>query len=361
MNIFTHLYDLTNEGSDVRKAQFIFMGVYLLTQASALFLVYRPAKVPPYVLPLLILSKRLHSIYMLRMFNDVFSTLFTIFAIALLQRRRWTLSAVALSVAVSVKMNSLLFLPGAAVIYLQVLGPIGAFVQTAVPFLAVQVGVAIPFLMAGFHQEYFSKAFEFSRVFFYKWTVNWRFVPEDIFLCREFALALLGAHLILLLAFCTKRGYHWMALIKVPQVFSSSSRKSSELPALIRALLTASSVERSQRISRMTPDFVLTTMATSNLIGILCARSLHYQFYSWFFWTVPFALYKVQSVCGSVVALAIFATQERAWNIYPSTSQSSFCVVFSLAAMIVGIWVHDQRAGAARELEREKLELERKK
>lgn len=362
VHIFTQLYNYTNEGADVRLAQYIFMGVYLFTLACVLFLVYRPAKVPPYMLVFLVLSKRLHSIYMLRMFNDVFSTLFAVFAIALLQRRRWTLSAIVLSLSVSVKMNSLLYLPGAAVIYLQVLGPIAAFTQTALPFLAVQFGVAVPFLVAGFHKEYLGQAFEFSRVFFYKWTVNWRFVPEETFLSPQFAFTLLAIHAGLLVVFCSKRGYHWMALIKVPQIFSASpSGNGAEFPALVRSLLSASSVERTQRVSRVTPDYVLTTMVTSNLIGILCARSLHYQFYSWFFWTVPFALYKVHAVCGPVVALAIFATQEHAWNVYPSTSESSFCVIFSLAAMIIGIWVHDQRVGAANELQRERLELERKK
>lgn len=336
--IFKELYKLTAEGTDILTAQYMFVFVYIFTQACAMFLVYKPAKVPPYVLPLLVLSKRLHSIYMLRMFNDVFSTLFAIFSIAALQRKLWTLSAVALSFAISVKMNSLLYLPAAALIYLQALGPFGTVFRTVVPFVTVQGLVAREFLYSGFEKEYFSKAFEFSRVFFYKWTVNWRFVPEETFLSSNFAIALLSVHALLLIAFSVRRGSNWLLPMGSP---SSFARSRNEIIAIVRALLFAPSAERSLRVSRMTPDYVLTTMVSCNLIGILCARSLHYQFYSWFFWAVPFALYKVQGVFGFVVALGIFVAQELAWLTFPSTNQSSYFVVFSLLAMVIALWISD--------------------
>lgn len=63
--------------------------------------------------------------------------------------------------------------------------------------LALQLGLAVSFLTSEW-RPYLSKAFEFSRSFLYKWTVNWRFVPENAFLSRRFALALLLAHLVLL-------------------------------------------------------------------------------------------------------------------------------------------------------------------
>lgn len=325
------------------------MGIYLFTLFFVLFFVYRPARVPPYFLVLLVLSKRIHSVYMLRMFNDVISTLFSVFAVAALQRRLWSFSAVILSIAVSVKMNSLLYLPGAALIYLQALGPVGAFVRAAVPFLAVQFAVAVPFISAGYQKEYFSQAFEFSRVFFYKWTVNWRFVPEAIFLSKPFALVLLGAQLLLITAFCVKRGYHWLAPIKVPKIFSAVPPSTSELPALVRALLNPSHIERTQRLARITPEYVLTTLVTSNLIGILCARSLHYQFYSWYFWTIPYVLSKVTPVFGHFFALVAFASQEFAWNTYPSTNTSSAVLVGCNFALVAALYVQGQLDGRARE------------
>ena len=36
---------------------------------------------------------------------------------------------------------------------------------------------------------------------------------------------------------------------------------------------------------------VAKTMWVGNFVGIVCARSLHYQFYSWYFHSVPFLLF----------------------------------------------------------------------
>lgn len=66
--------------------------------------------------------------------------------------------------------------------------------------MSLQVLLALPFLRV-YPWSYLSSAFEFSRVFLYKWTVNWRFLPEDVFLSRPWALALLAAHLSTLIAF----------------------------------------------------------------------------------------------------------------------------------------------------------------
>lgn len=50
-------------------------------------------------------------------------------------------------------------------------------------------------------RSYIAGAFEFTRQFFYKWTVNWRFVSEETFLSKEFSLGLLAVHLSLLAIF----------------------------------------------------------------------------------------------------------------------------------------------------------------
>ena len=79
----------------------------------------RSKAVPPWVLCLLCLSKRLHSIYLLRLFNDGVAMLLAYVATWLLLSHRWRASLVAFSAAVSVKMNVLLMAPPVLLICLK--------------------------------------------------------------------------------------------------------------------------------------------------------------------------------------------------------------------------------------------------
>lgn len=92
-----------------------------------------------------------------------------------------------------------------------------------------------------------------------------------------------------------------------------------------------------QQISlHVTPDFILTTILTSTAIGMLCARSLHYQFYAYITWSTPFLLWK--SGLHPLLIYLVWAAQEWAWNVYPSTNVSSTVVVGCLAIQVFGIW-----------------------
>jgi alpha-1,3-mannosyltransferase len=48
---------------------------------------------------------------------------------------------------------------------------------------------------------YINRAFEFGREFFYIWTVNFKFLPEEMFLSKKLALGLLVAHLTTLILY----------------------------------------------------------------------------------------------------------------------------------------------------------------
>ncbi|KAL8755661.1 MAG: hypothetical protein Q9199_003493 [Rusavskia elegans] len=317
--IYSILYKLTEGGKNILIAQAIFAWLYLaiLTLVMAC---YRMVKAPPYLFPLLVLSKRLHSVFLLRLFNDCFAVGFLFIAIYAYQHRVWTVGSVAYSFGVGTKMSLLLAAPAIGTILLQAL-PFKRAVNAAFLMAQVQLTIAFPFLPVN-PLGYISRAFEFSRQFLYKWTVNWRFLDEETFLSREFAIALLAAHLGFLLLFTTTR---WL----------KPSRQS--LPGFIMGLWESRPLLMHQQISlRVTPTHIMTSVLSAMAIGLLCARSLHYQFYAYLAWSTPFLLWK--SNLHPIATYTVWAVQEWAWNVYPSTNVSSAAVVGCLLIQVLGVW-----------------------
>lgn len=79
-----------------------------------------------------------------------------------------------------------------------------SFSLTDILFYFSQVILGLPFLLEN-PGGYIVRSFDFGRQFFYKWTVNWRLFPEEIFLNRTFQIVLLAAHLTVLMLFCIFR------------------------------------------------------------------------------------------------------------------------------------------------------------
>jgi alpha-1,3-mannosyltransferase len=119
--IYRVLHAVTDGGADVFAAQLLFAGLYLLTLAVVLHC-YRRAGAPPWLLPLLSASKRVHSIFMLRMFNDGFAALGLWAAIWCYQRRFWTGGTVSFALGLGVKMSVLLALPAVGLVLWQGVG-----------------------------------------------------------------------------------------------------------------------------------------------------------------------------------------------------------------------------------------------
>ena len=69
------LYTLTESGRDIRFAQKIYAALYTATLALACAIYWEAGGFPNWVLLLLPLSKRLHSIFVLRLFNDCWAVL----------------------------------------------------------------------------------------------------------------------------------------------------------------------------------------------------------------------------------------------------------------------------------------------
>ena len=281
-------------------------------------------QVPPYVFPLLIFSKRLHSIFLLRCFNDCIAVFFLWAAIFLLQRRAWTAGALFYTLGLGVKMSLLLGLPALGCVLLLGRGFRGAL-RLASLTAQVQVALAVPFLRAN-TWGYAARAFELSRRFLFRWTVNWRFVGEDVFLSRPFAAALLALHAAALVALAAGR---WLRPTRKP------------LGDLVAPMLVFASPftdrEEKELTKSVNPRYVLTTLLTANVVGLLFARSLHYQFYAYLAWATPYLLWR--SGVHPVVQYGLWALQEWAWNVYPSTPLSSAAVVGVLAATVALVWV----------------------
>ena len=172
----------------------------------------RTEKVPPYILALMSLtSYRVHSIFILRLFNDPVAVLFLYAALNLFMDHRYSLGSLMFSLAVSVKMNILLYAPAVLIFYLTNLGHLGALVQLSL-CAGLQVLLAAPFLWHA-PTQYVIGAFNLGRVFLYEWTVNFRFLPEEIFVSRIFHLALLLAHIGVLL-FCARNWWSYLSVYK---------------------------------------------------------------------------------------------------------------------------------------------------
>lgn len=135
--IYSFLYELTDKGQDITLGQYIFAGIYIATLIVVLSC-YIKAGAPPYLLPLLVLSKRLHSVYMLRLFNDGIATLAMWLAIFFFQRRQLTIATTIWSLGVGVKMSLLLLAPAVAII-IALSGGIWAAVPLALNAILTQV------------------------------------------------------------------------------------------------------------------------------------------------------------------------------------------------------------------------------
>jgi alpha-1,3-mannosyltransferase len=227
------------------------------------------------------------------------------------------------TLGLGVKMSLLLVLPAVGVVLL-----LGAGFATSLRLAAVmglvQVLIAVPFL-ANNPCGYLGRAFELSRQFFFKWTVNWRFVGEDVFLSRGFSLALLGLQVAVLAVFVTTR---WL----------KPARKSLSQLVIPMVLGKSPFAEQEQRaVSRdVTPRFIMTAILSANAVGLLFARSLHYQFYAYLAWATPFLLWR--SGAHPVLQYVLWTAQEWAWNVYPSTPASSGVVVGVLATTVALVW-----------------------
>ncbi|KAM0887551.1 hypothetical protein ACQ4PT_028960 [Festuca glaucescens] len=307
----------------VFPAQILFGVLYIVNLSLVLLLYVKSEVLPWWALGLLCLSKRVHSIFVLRLFNDCVAMTLLHAAMVLIVYHKWYLGLIIFSGAVSVKMNVLLFAPSLFLLMLKAMSIKGIFVAL-LGAAGVQVLLGLPFLLS--HPvEYISRAFNLGRVFIHFWSVNFKFVPEKLFVSKELAVTLLVFHLTALMVFAHYKWFkHEGGLLR----FVHSRFKDA---TSVQQLISCKPIR-----SNLSKEHIVTVMFVGNFIGIVCARSLHYQFYSWYFYSVPFLLWRTQF--PTLVRIILFVGVELCWNVYPSTAYSSLLLLFLHIFILFGIW-----------------------
>ena len=105
-------------------------------------------------------------------------------------------------------MNILLFAPGLLVLLLDSHGVLGTIPKLAICALS-QLLLAVPFLLTN-PVGYLARSFNLGRQFFFKWTVNWRFLPNWMFHSRYFHVLLVLLHIGFLIVFLF---YKWKGYV----------------------------------------------------------------------------------------------------------------------------------------------------
>lgn len=370
--IYSIFYYITKQGVNVKLAQYIFIGIYLLQLFFVLRIYIKTRKVPPYVLAFAILtSYRIHSIYVLRLFNDPIAVLFMYISLNLFLESKWTLGSMFYSLGVSVKMNILLFAPALFFFYLVNLGLKDTIKQLIICGM-VQIVLGLPFLMVN-PVAYLKGSFDVGRIFNHTWTVNYRFMDISMFESKCFHLTLLGIHIMLLLIFlpfCIQYFKSYSRLKYVQKEFQpqiDAKNRDNKAKAKLKGMKEAKkkqskSIDNQEKLSREQEDFLhsfeamlqktkggkkaakkmepdeteelhysinfdilsqlfILPMFIVNFIGVVCARSLHYQFYCWYFHTLPYLLWSCNF--SNIIRFLILALIELSWNTYPSTNFTS--------------------------------------
>ncbi|KAG7177596.1 lethal(2)neighbour of Tid protein-like [Homarus americanus] len=307
--MFLGLYHLTSRGTNIRLAQYIFAAFYIITLMLVFRIFHKSRKLPPYILIFLCCtSYRVHSIFVLRLFNDPVAMMFFYAAMNFFIDNHWSLGSLFYSLAVSIKMNILLFAPALLLAYFHCLG-IKDTIKQLIICAGTQLVLGAPFLIKN-PIGYLKMSFDIGRVFLFEWTVNWRFLSEETFVNPWFHLLLLAVHVALLVVFAFTHWNRYLASYATLQNIGIDSEMGCQLFIL--------------------PLFV------SNLIGIAASRSLHYQFYIWYFHTLPYMLWTTRF--SVTFRLLILGVTELCWNTYPSTWWSSALLHCCHLTVLAGIY-----------------------
>lgn len=299
--------------------------------------------------------------------------------------RRWTLGSVFFSIAVGVKMNVLLFAPAILILYITSLGYLKTILQLAI-CAAIQLLIGAPFLLT-YPMEYIKGSFDLGRIFEHQWTVNYRFLPVALFEDKIFHFTLLALHVLLLILVAKPcivffKNYARLRALQnqfqpqiaaenraIDEMVKQKKKKTAEKKKLqekdedmteeqkdflksfekgMKQKFGDLKQTKPQELPEEDPKKVeihfdqctqlaLLPIFLSNFIGIVCARSLHYQFYVWYFHSLPYLVW-FTNYHTSFKILLLFLI-EHCWNVYPSTIFTSLLLHASHIFLMGGIIV----------------------
>eukprot|EP00922_Rhytidocystis_sp_ex-Travisia-forbesii_P025943 GHVS01038038.1.p1 GENE.GHVS01038038.1~~GHVS01038038.1.p1 ORF type:complete len:798 (+),score=140.04 GHVS01038038.1:214-2607(+) len=304
------------------------------SSSSPLFTIgYFPCRAIFLAICLLFVSRRVRSLFMLRMFNDCISTTVCTLAVICLLNHHWLCACLLYSLSVSVKMHTLLYAPAFLfILYFvasqkNVLRLCGYLFWCGLP----QLLLGLPFLLRN-PVAYVHRSFELTRSFQHQWTVNWAFVPQPLFDSPVWKLVLLSLHLLVLFAFCRR--------IWLPKVLRQKPKgggvetRGVEVAGGSSVVATSQAGSSSSVVFTLSVDDMLYILYTCNFIGIIFARSLHYQFYCWYFHTLPFLLLCTKKIPG-VCVCTLLVLIEVCWNVYPPNQHLSFLLLLLHLSLLV--------------------------
>jgi len=312
--IYSALYYLTGKGENILLAQNLFVGLYVLTLAVVVYIYRKGSKAGSiFWIGLLCVSKRIHSIFMLRLFNDCFMALFAYLMTASILNDQWSLGCVLFSLSLSVKGSGILYFPGLSCLLTRRFGFFGATKRLFI-VIFVQIAVGSHFLFT-YPMPYLLRSFPTNKVYEYKWSLNMQFISEEFFLDPLFGKIML---LLLVLAYLAAVFLIWT---RPEGLFQFLQQKGSN-----------TSLPSTQ---------IVDTLFFSNFVGFIFMKSLHYQFYVWIFHCLPHLI----SMAGFEFPFAILLMGfiEIMWNLYPPQEGNSYGLWTAHLTIFFGILYHTQK------------------
>lgn len=383
--IFKFLRDLTINWKNnddaygverIGEGQEVFRVLYLITLVLSFLVSLASGGVYPALTGLLACSYRLHSIYVLRLFNDCFTTFLVLLSILLLvsiklmsdviidEGKRNNLdeefvtddasnfsllisfcAVFIYSAAISVKMNALLYLPAVLFVlcWLNYSGKMYFLrISSLLAFgIAEQFLIGLPFIQQDM-KAYFSTAFNFKRKFMYIWSINWQFIDQDVFNSDMFASTLLILHVMTLYIFIDKK---WLSPIK------RANGDKNSIQLLIQIIKDKTTKTNVIQMPDLKLEHMIYILSTSNYIGCVFSRSLHYQFLSWYHWSIPVMLsygLKTKNQNDStkkklfkiILAFVWYGLHELCWNIYMPKWWSSLLLTSLNSLLLALVYVN---------------------